>query len=195
MTGSDVSNNLLNTSSIFTLRVSKANREVCDKETQVKLALKTALNLRISEPLPSGGNSNDGNTARSFFKEWETVACITGLNKQLLKMFGVLLMAINSKAEISVLEYQNYSEKTLNLSMNLYGWYVLTPTVHKLLVHGGAIIKHVSLPIGMCSEEAAETRNKCIRRFRECHARKFDRVVNIEDVFKRLLLTSIQSFL
>lgn len=46
------------------------------------------------------------------------------------------------------------------------------------------------LPIGMYGEEAQESRNKSIRKYRELHARKFNREKNIEDVFKRLLLTS-----
>lgn len=83
-----------------------------------------------------------------------------------------------------------YAEETRVLYNKLYGWYALSPTVHKLLVHGAAIIKHSLLPIGMFSEEAGESRNKSIRKFRESHSRKFNREVNLEDTFKRLLLTS-----
>lgn len=40
------------------------------------------------------------------------------------------------------------------------------------------------------SEKANESRNKSIRKFRESHGRTFNREINLEDVFDRLLLTS-----
>ena len=173
-----------------TWRVSKLNKTVKEREREIKIAFWEQLGLRIGEPLPSGGNSNDGNTARKFFKEWKEIADRTGLDKTLLEGFHVILSVINSRNEINVDEFQSYTEKIRPLYVSLYGWYPLSPTAHKLLVHGATIIRHAILPIGMLSEEPQETRNKTIRNFREHHARKFSRVVNIEDVFKRLLLTS-----
>lgn len=171
-------------------RVSKTNNTVKQREIIIRTALREQLGLRISEPLPGGGNSNDGNCARRFFKAYKVVAQITGLNEEVLERFYTILTLINSKVEISVPDYELYAEETRTLFVRHYGWYALSPTVHKLLVHGAAIIKHTLLPIGMCSEEAQESRNKSIRNYREFHSRKFDRIVNLEDVFKRLLLSS-----
>lgn len=48
-------------------------------------------------------------------------------------------------------------------------------SVHKILIHGAEIINNVSLPIGMMSEEAQESRNKDLRNLREHHTRKNSR--------------------
>lgn len=171
-------------------RVSKSNEVVKERQAKIKTEFQKQLGLRISEPLPSGGNSNDGNTARRFFAAWKTVSNITGLDEGLLEHFHIILSTINSRADINVEAFQTYAEETRQLYNKLYSWYAMTPTVHKLLVHGGDVIEHALLPIGMLSEEAQETRNKCIRNFREHHARQFSRVANLEDVFNRLLITS-----
>lgn len=173
-----------------TWRVSKQNTKVKERETEILTQLKEELGLRINEPRPGGGNSNDGNTSRKFFQNWELVARITGLDDNLLQRFYTILCVINSKRAANIEAFQKYADETHKLYVQLYKWYPLSPTVHKILVHGATIMKHLILPIGMCSEEAQETRNKCLRKYRERHARKFSRIVNIEDVFNRLMLTS-----
>ncbi|XP_062710003.1 uncharacterized protein LOC109400772 [Aedes albopictus] len=52
--------------------VAKSNEAVRQREATIRAEIKRRLGLRISEPLPSGGNSNDGNTSRTFFKEWRS---------------------------------------------------------------------------------------------------------------------------
>ncbi|CAK1550030.1 unnamed protein product [Leptosia nina] len=71
-----------------------------------------------------------------------------------------------------------------------HGWYPMTPTLHKLLVHGPTIIKHAIIPIGQLSEEAAEARNKHFRQYRTDFARKFSKISCNVDVLNRLLLSS-----
>lgn len=170
--------------------MSKTNTAVKDHEVGIAKQLRDELGLRINEPRPSGGNSNDGNTARKFFQNWERVSLITGLDRNLLERFYTILCVINSKNEVNIAAFKIYTEETHGLYLKLYEWYPLSPTVHKILVHGATIMKHMILPIGMCSEEAQETRNKCVRKYRERHARKFNRIVNLTDVFNRLLLSS-----
>ena len=51
----------------------------------------------------------------------------------------------------------------------------MTPTLHKVLVHGPDIVENALLPIGQLSEEAAEARNKHFREYRLSYARKFSR--------------------
>ena len=45
-------------------------------------------------------------------------------------------------------------------------------SVHKILILGVDIKNNVSIPIGMMSEEAQESRNKDLRNFREHHMGK-----------------------
>lgn len=66
----------------------------------------------------------------------------------------------------------------------------MTPTLHKILVHGAVVIGKSLLPIGQLSEEAAEVRNKHFRSYRQDFARKFSRENCNEDIFNRLLLSS-----
>lgn len=63
-------------------------------------------------------------------------------------------------------------------------------TVHKILIHSGQIIQASILPIGQMSEEAQESCNKFIKKYRQDFARKCSRVKNMEDVFQRLLVSS-----
>lgn len=66
----------------------------------------------------------------------------------------------------------------------------LSASVHKILIHGPAIIRSCLVPIGELSEEAAEARNKDIKSFRRKHTRKISRVLTNTDLFNRLLLSS-----
>ena len=63
-------------------------------------------------------------------------------------------------------------------------------SVHRLLIHGPDIISSAILPIGQLSEDAQESTNKLIKRYRSSFSRKFSRVENMEDVFRRLLATT-----
>lgn len=78
-------------------------------------------------------------------------------------------------AKIWVLNYQNQK---------------MTPTVHKVLIHGAEIMANSVLPVGILSEEAAESRNKFYRNDRLNHARKTSRIDTITDLFHRQLDTS-----
>lgn len=55
-------------------------------------------------------------------------------------------------------------------------------TVHKILIHGGEIIKNSVLPVGMLAEEASESKNKDYRMYRQYHSRKNSRMNNLEDL-------------
>ena len=66
----------------------------------------------------------------------------------------------------------------------------MSPTMHKVLIHGAEVITHAILPIGQLSEEAAETRNKHFRQYRQNFSRKFSSIDCNIDVLNRLLLSS-----
>lgn len=119
-----------------------------------------------------------------------TTAKITGLDEGLVSRFGTLLCALSSKLEINVKQFEIFAEQTRQLFVQKYPFYPLSPSVHRILLHGSEIISNSEIPLGMLSEEAQERRNKSIRKFREHNSRKFSRLANIEDVFKRLLMTS-----
>lgn len=66
----------------------------------------------------------------------------------------------------------------------------MSPTVHKILIHGAEIIKYAIVPIGQLSEEALEARHKEFRKYRLQHTRKINRKATNEDILHHLLLTS-----
>ncbi|CAH2001822.1 unnamed protein product [Acanthoscelides obtectus] len=57
-------------------------------------------------------------------------------------------------------------------------------------MHGAEIVKYALLPIGQLSEEAQESLNKDIKKYRLNNARKCSRESNLRDIFNRLLVTS-----
>ncbi|KAH1008162.1 hypothetical protein HUJ05_008743 [Dendroctonus ponderosae] len=79
---------------------------------------------------------------------------------------------------------------TAKLYVELYPWHPMTPTLHKVLLHGHLIIKHALLPIGHLTEEAAEARNTHFRNCSLNYALKFSRLQCNTDIIIRLLLTS-----
>lgn len=157
---------------------------------RIQIDFKEKIGLIVDVPKAGFGNSNSGNTSRRFFSDPETAAEITGIDVGLIKKLKIILEAICSGYEIDETKFAKFANETAELYVKLYGWHPMTPTLHKILVHGTTIIKHALLPIGQLSEEAAEARNKHFRSYRLDFTRKFSRVLCNKDVFNRLLLTS-----
>lgn len=97
---------------------------------------------------------------------------------------------IASGNKIKFKKFDTYSYETAKIYVNIYGWYPMSPTVHKILIHGSTIIDKAILPIGQLSKEASEVRNKYLRQYREQFSRKFSRVQCNTDILNRLLLNS-----
>lgn len=136
------------------------------------------------------GNFIDGNTARQFFSNLEILAEITELEIDIINRFHCILQVISSRFYINVSKFQKFTLDTAKMYVEKYPWYYMSTTVHKILIHSPIIIASCIIPIGVLSEEAQEARNKDIRKYRECYARKCSRSKNVEDVMKRLLISS-----
>lgn len=115
---------------------------------------------------------------------------ITGVNEELITRFYAILQAISSGHEINTDKFREYAIETARLFVELYPWYYMPTSVHKLLIHGPQIIAHALLPIGQLSEDAQEARNKDIKNIRENLSRKCSRCKTMEDVWNRLMVTS-----
>lgn len=74
---------------------------------------------------------------------------------------------LSSGYPIHLEKFHDYSVQTARLLVEKYHWYRLPPSVHKIFIHGAAIIAETSkdsdLPIGIFSEEAQEAQNKHLR--------------------------------
>lgn len=147
------------------------------------------IGLIVDKPKQGGGNTNDGNMARRFFKDPSKSAEITE-NENLIRRLGVILQVISCSYEINVSAFANYVEDKWQLYTNLYPWYYMPISVHKILIHGPEIIKSCILPIGQMSEEALEARNKDCRRYRKYNTRKISRWHTNRDLLSMLLVSS-----
>ncbi|CAG4957690.1 unnamed protein product [Colias eurytheme] len=93
-------------------------------------------------------NTNDGNISRRFFENPKLAAEITGINYELIYRLKVILEEISSGFKIDPVKYERYALETARIYVNLYDWHPMTPTMHKILVHGAVIIEKALLPIG-----------------------------------------------
>lgn len=172
----------------------KKSKEDKDLEDQTKKDIQARFRaetgLIIDMPKSNFGNTNDGNTSRRFFEDPKLAAEITGISYELIYRLKVILEAISSGFKIDPVKYEKYALETARVYVSQYDWHPMTPTLHKLLIHGAVIIEKALLPIGQLSEEAAEARNKHFRCYRQDFARKFSRENCNQDVFNRLLLSS-----
>lgn len=149
------------------------------------------MELIVDKPKTGGsGSSNDGNTAREFFNNAGLSAEITGIDKVVIERCATLLQALSSGYNINVDKFRKYALDTAKELTNKYSWYYLPPSVHKILIHASDVIQYALVSIGELSEEAAESRNKDIKKFRLQHTRKISRISTNTDLFNRLLLTS-----
>lgn len=154
-------------------------------------AFKNRMGLLIDVVKQGHGSTNDGNTARRFFANPNITAEITGVSENLIRRFAIILEAISSGYHIDVVKFHEYAQTTMQLYLDLYSWYYMPSSVHKVLMHGAAIIESFSLlPIGQLSEEAAEARNKDFRRYRQHHSRKCSRKATNEYILNNLLTSS-----
>lgn len=171
-------------------QVNAQNKEKANaRKSYIQDRFKKETGLLIDFPSPNGGNTNDGNTARRFFKDAEKSADITGIDINVIIRFRTILQAISCGLQINLTSFQNYCSETAKLYLELYPWYYMPVTLHKILYHGSEIIKSCILPIGQLSEEAQEATNKIIRRYRELFTRKTSRIDTNTDLIKRSVKT------
>lgn len=72
----------------------------------------------------------------------------------------------------------------------MYGWYKMSASVHKLLVHSADIIASQHLPIGQLSEDVLEASQKEYKNIRLFHARKMSRIDTNTDIIHWMLTNS-----
>ncbi|XP_025411419.1 uncharacterized protein LOC112684234 [Sipha flava] len=161
------------------------------KKNEIQTKFRQELGLLIDQPRPGGsGTTNDGNTARRFFSNPDVSSSITGVDKNIIVRFKVILEVISSGEKIKGVEFNNYTFETAQLFISKYPWFYLPASVHKILIHETQIVENAILPIGLLSEEAQEARNKDMKRFRENNTRKISRKHTMEDLFNNLLISS-----
>lgn len=162
-----------------------------EKKKSVQSRFRNELGLHIDKPRQGSGNSNNGNTARTFFINYSCSANITGVDEDLIRRLYIMLQTMSSGIAINATKFGRYAMDTAQIFVNNYNWYYMPSSLHKVLIHGESVIRHFAiLPIGQLSEDAQEARNKDYRRYRLHHSRKCSRSATNEDVLHSLLYTS-----
>ena len=151
------------------IRKGSENEKIAEeKKKDIKEKLKKKIGIQIETPKHGFGNSHTGNMARTFFKNHEITANITGFDKDLLKRLYIILLTLNSGYSINSVRYKEYAIETAKYYCNLYGdWYLMPVSMHKMLIHGSDIIDAVPITIGHSSEEGLEATHKTIRKIKE----------------------------
>lgn len=114
----------------------------------IQTKFRSELGLLVDVVLQGRGTTNDGNTARKFFNNPEKSAEITGVDVQLIRRFAIILSAITCGHDICEEAFDTYTRDTAQLFVDLYSWFYMPATVHKILIHGTQVIRHALLPIG-----------------------------------------------
>lgn len=163
---------------------------VLENKARIQKEFRDRCGLIVDKPKPGFGNSNDGNTARRFFKNPELSAEITKIDVNLIKKMHIIMIVVSSGHEIDVDKFRDFTQNTARYFVEQYPWYNMPPTLHKYFIHGPEIVSSALLPIGQLTEEAQEARNKDFKRYREHYSRKCSREKTNEDVFNLFLLSS-----
>ena len=173
-------------------RVTGDNKKILQNKKQIiQKKFREELGIIVDIPTPGGsGNSNDGNSARTFFREYVKASKITNVNEGLIKRFGVILSVLNSGIDIDQSKFRKYCTETAMLYVEQYSWYYMPRTVHHILIHGPDVIENFNVPIGLLSEEPQESLNKIYKNARTCNTRKTHRQSSNEDLIHYLLMSS-----
>ncbi|GBP90817.1 hypothetical protein EVAR_66000_1 [Eumeta japonica] len=139
------------------LRSQSDKDAVKEKKKEIQQKFRNEMGLIVDVPGKSG-NSNDENTSRRFFADYELSASVTGIDVNLVFRFKIILEAISSKYKINIETFKEYASETEKLYVQLYQWHPMSPNIHKILRHGAEVISSTLLPIGQLSEEAVEAR-------------------------------------
>ena len=70
------------------------------------------------------------------------------MNINVIKRLHTVLRAISSGFELDFNKFQEFCQETIRVILMDYSWYILPPSVHKMLVHGPEISQIMDLPIG-----------------------------------------------
>jgi len=108
-------------------------KKVQQRKHLIQEKFRKEMGLLADVPKPGGsGTTNDGNTARRFFRDPTLSASITGIDKTLIRRCSVILQALFSLYRVNATAFDNYAKETAKLFVSLYAWYYMPASVHKV---------------------------------------------------------------
>ena len=146
------------------------------RKVEVQAEFRKRMGLVIDQPKEGGaGASNDGNTARQFFQQYDISANIMNTDADLMKRLHIILATMSCGYDINSSKFKTFWWETASPNVDLYPWYLMTQTLHWISIHGYEVIELFTVLLGMLSEEAQEATNKVLKIFRKRFPRKCDR--------------------
>jgi hypothetical protein len=130
-------------------KISATSKDFLENKKALQVKFWASLNLRISEVKHGKGSTNNGNTARKFFKQDQDVtASILGVDRNIVCLFADLLDMFNdpNKKPSTVIFNVKARELFKLLTSPPLDRFPLTQSVHRLLCHGSSFIDHFELP-------------------------------------------------
>lgn len=160
------------------------------RKKEIQKSLKKELQLSVDIVKQGSGTTNTGNVGRAFFHQAERVSELIGVDKDLLVRMHAILQIISCGQEIDLVRFKEYCINTARKCAELYSWYKMPPSVHKVLIHGCDIIKALNAPMIWFSEEPQECHNKVFRKARSEHSRMYQRSNTNKDIIHYALVSS-----
>ncbi|CAH2101265.1 unnamed protein product [Euphydryas editha] len=160
------------------------------RKSEIQKSLRSRLRITVDVVKQGAGTTNTGNVARTFFAQSKEVSKIIGVNEEFLSRLYVILQIISCKKIVNLVLFKDYCLETAKRCVEMYPWYKMPPSVHKILIHGCDIMIEFPKPIGYYSEEAQEASNKIFRKARAEHSRMFQRSQTNEDIIHYFMVSS-----
>ncbi len=160
---------------------------------RIKNELFAKLGILVDTPKQGGaGNSNAGNTGRRFLKHADEVAQILHpeFPAEVIHRLRIVMVAISCQEPLNCDLFENYCLETFDLIRKEFPWYDVPQGVHVLLFHSHQVARELNLPLGMYSEEAQESSNKVVKKFRKFNIRRTSQIDGNYDLMMRLLNAS-----
>ncbi len=173
-------------------KVSKENRAEFEREkAKVTAAIDGEFKVKFNQPRIGGsGTSTTGGMCRQILKRPDDFARVLGIDQDLVRKFSTILRVLNCQEEIDEVKFEKFARETYAKCVELYPWYYIPATMHKILAHGAEIIRMLPLPPGVMTEEGLESNNKIFPYFSQHHARNTSRIDRNRDIFERMYFMS-----
>lgn len=141
--------------------------------------------VHADQVLQGTGTTNTGNTARTCFKDPRKFAECLEIDPEIVERVAYVILAFKQKAMVDQQKLKEYATQTCKLIFEKYPWAEITPSLHKLLIHGVDIQENLDLPVSFYAEDASESGHKYYRNNATSHARQTSRKDRLKDVFNR----------
>ncbi|CAL4215339.1 unnamed protein product [Meganyctiphanes norvegica] len=145
---------------------------IAQRKVDIYKAFKKELGLIVDKCKSGNVCNNDSMQIRKAFQSEEEFSRLTGVDREILHRFSVILTAISLDYEINTDAFGSYCRETADYFGQIYQWFELPSIVHKLLYHGKQMAEEFIIPIGMMSEEAQIARNRDSKTFIQRLGRK-----------------------